>query len=134
LVPVPNNRSGIHWSEIKQTFRDKVIHFLETKTPYRGISEHIREELIITPEDWETKRDVYKGATFNLGHQLSQLLYLRPHNEFEEFANCYLVGGGTHPGSGLPTIFESARIAADLLSTKYGQNVPAPRPFPSETN
>ena len=27
----------------------------------------------------------------------------------------YLVGGGTHPGSGLPVIFESARISARLL-------------------
>ena len=29
--------------------------------------------------------------------------------------NCFLVGGGTHPGSGLPTIYESARISANLL-------------------
>jgi phytoene desaturase len=27
----------------------------------------------------------------------------------------YLVGGGTHPGSGLPVIFESARITSRLL-------------------
>ncbi|HEU4519151.1 MAG TPA: hypothetical protein VFS03_06525, partial [Microvirga sp.] len=29
--------------------------------------------------------------------------------------NVYLVGGGTHPGSGLPVIFEGARITARLL-------------------
>ena len=28
----------------------------------------------------------------------------------------YLVGGGTHPGSGLPVIFESARITARLMA------------------
>ncbi|WP_306304813.1 hypothetical protein [Paenibacillus pini] len=27
----------------------------------------------------------------------------------------WLVGGGTHPGSGLPTIFESAQISVKLL-------------------
>jgi phytoene desaturase len=27
----------------------------------------------------------------------------------------YLVGGGTHPGSGLPVIFESARITSRLM-------------------
>jgi phytoene desaturase len=43
------------------------------------------------------------------------MLIFRPHNEFEEFKNCYLVGGGTHPGSGLPTIYESARISTDLI-------------------
>jgi phytoene desaturase len=29
------------------------------------------------------------------------------------------VGGGTHPGSGLPTIFESARISSNLISKKH---------------
>ena len=31
-----------------------------------------------------------------------------------------IVGGGTHPGSGLPTIYESGRIAANLIARKYG--------------
>jgi hypothetical protein len=29
-----------------------------------------------------------------------------------------MVGGGTHPDSGLPTIYESARISANLID-KY---------------
>ena len=32
----------------------------------------------------------------------------------------YLVGGGTHPGSGLPTIFESARISSKLVLADLG--------------
>ncbi|MBP7462598.1 MAG: hypothetical protein KBA26_15040 [Candidatus Delongbacteria bacterium] len=55
------------------------------------------------------------GATFNLGHTMSQMLYFRPRNKFEEIGHCCLVGGGTHPGSGLPTIYESARISANLI-------------------
>jgi phytoene desaturase len=42
--------------------------------------------------------------------------------------HCYLVGGGTHPGSGLPTIYESARISSNLLCKKHG--VPFP-PVPA---
>ena len=38
-----------------------------------------------------------------------------PHNRFEEVEGVYLVGGGTHPGSGLPTIFESAKISVGLI-------------------
>jgi phytoene desaturase len=74
----------------------------------------------MTPLDWENEIDVYKGATFNLAHNVGQMLYFRPHNRFEEFENCYLVGGGTHPGSGLPTIYESGRITADLIFEKDG--------------
>jgi phytoene desaturase len=33
----------------------------------------------------------------------------------------YLVGGGTHPGSGLPVIFESARISARLVLEDLGE-------------
>lgn len=76
----------------------------------------IEEELIIGPQDWQNKYNVYFGATFNLAHSLDQMLYLRPRNKFEELENCFLVGGGTHPGSGLPTIYESARISVNLLT------------------
>jgi phytoene desaturase len=48
------------------------------------------------------------------------MLYLRPHNQYQGFENCYLVGGGTHPGSGLPTIYESARISTNLICQNYG--------------
>lgn len=48
------------------------------------------------------------------------MLYWRPHNEFEEFDRCYLVGGGTHPGSGLPTIYQSGIISADLIQQRFG--------------
>lgn len=117
LVPVPNNESKINWDEIKLEFRDKVIEDIKLRTIFKDIDSHIKEEHCITPLDWE-RMGIFKGATFNLAHNLSQMLYFRPHNEFEEVKNCYLVGGGTHPGSGLPTIYESARITSKLITEK----------------
>lgn len=129
LVPVPNNTSGLPWSELKEIYRARVIEILQERSPFRDLEKHIRAEVIVTPEDWERKSSVFLGATFNLGHDWRQMLYLRPHNEFEEFSHCYLVGGGTHPGSGLPTIFESARISSNLICEKYGVAYPQPKPF-----
>ncbi len=83
------------------------------------IESHIREEIVFTPQTWQDM-NIQFGATFNLAHSLRQMLYFRPHNKFEELDNCYLVGGGTHPGSGLPTIYESGRIAANLIARRYG--------------
>lgn len=115
LVPVANQFSGLEWDEVMvKNFRDAIIAKIEARTSMKDLSRHIVAETIITPRDW-VSRGVYMGATFNLGHHLDQMLYLRPRNRFEELKNCYLVGGGTHPGSGLPTIYESARISADLL-------------------
>jgi phytoene desaturase len=45
---------------------------------------------------------------------------MRPHNRFEDLESTYLVGGGTHPGSGLPVIYSSARITSQLLLEDLG--------------
>jgi phytoene desaturase len=118
LVPVPNNKAKVDWDKIKKEFRDKVIDQIREKTSMKDIDKHIKYEKVLTPKDW-AKRNIYFGATFNLGHNLMQMLYFRPRNRYEEFKNCYLVGGGTHPGSGLPTIYESGRISANLISNKH---------------
>lgn len=115
LVPVANNKSKINWNIEKNRFRNLVIQKIKEKTELTDIDKHIEVEKVITPLDWEKEYGVYKGATFNLSHSLKQMLYFRPHNKFEEFKNCYLTGGGTHPGSGLPTIYESARISSNLI-------------------
>jgi phytoene desaturase len=129
LAPVPNNTSGIDWNEHKAVYRERILDLIEQRTPYKDIRRHIREERIITPADWEKRMSVFLGATFNMAHGWNQMMYFRPHNKFEEFENTYLVGGGTHPGSGLPTIFESARISSNLISRKYGVPCPEPKPF-----
>ena len=129
LAPVANNLSGINWQEHKHHCREYVLRILRERTSYGDVTPHIRSEMIITPEDWEKNHSVFLGATFNMAHSWNQMLYMRPHNQFEEFSNCYLVGGGTHPGSGLPTIFESARISANLICQKYEIPHPVAKPL-----
>ncbi|MEM4755900.1 MAG: phytoene desaturase family protein [Candidatus Woesearchaeota archaeon] len=119
LVPVQNLKANIDWEKEKKQFRDKIIATIKQRLGFVDFEEHIEFERIITPKDWEQKQHVYLGATFNLAHNLNQMLYFRPHNQFEELKHCYLVGGGTHPGSGLPTIYESGRITANLIAKKY---------------
>jgi phytoene desaturase len=130
LVPVPNQKSGIDWSKEAEPFRERVLSAIEQRTAMTDIREHIVSEHVIHPGMWENEHDVYYGATFNLAHTLNQMLALRPRNAFEEWKHCYLVGGGTHPGSGLPTIYESGRISADMLCRSYGMEVDPPAPLP----
>ncbi len=119
LVPMPNNESGLDWQAHCQQVREQTLDALGARLELTDIRAHIECEKIITPQTWETEENVYKGATFSLSHKFSQMLYWRPHNRFEELDNCYLVGGGTHPGSGLPTIYESARISSNLICKKH---------------
>lgn len=130
LVPVPNNTSEIDWQTVAKPFRDMIIQMLNEKLGIHNLEEHIEVEKIITPHDWESEIGVYKGATFNLGHQLHQMLAFRPRNKFEELEHCYLVGGGTHPGSGLPIILESARITANSILDDYNEPLLPVKPLP----
>ncbi len=115
LVPVPNLDSNTDWKTEKDRFKNLIYKTLEEKTEIKNIQKHIEVEHIITPQNWQDEYHVHKGAVFNLSHKLSQMLYFRPHNQFNNIDNLYLTGGGTHPGSGLPTIYLSALISTKLF-------------------
>ena len=119
---MPNNQSHVNWDSACAAVREQVLDALATRLGLTDIREQILCEKIITPQTWESQEHVFMGATFSLSHKFSQLLYWRPRNKFQELDQCYLVGGGTHPGSGLPTIYESARISSNLICQKYGVN------------
>ena len=102
------------WEKETPRFRKLAFEQLE-KIGITDVERRIQTEKILTPSGWSSEFNLYKGATFSMAHSLKQMLHLRPHNRFEDIVQMYLVGGGTHPGSGLPVIFESARITSRLL-------------------
>jgi phytoene desaturase len=114
LLPVTHEHKNINWAAEQARFRSLALRQLE-KIGITDVERRIRFEKMVTPADWRTDYALHKGATFSMAHNLRQMLHLRPHNRFEDLDSVYLVGGGTHPGSGLPVIFESARITARLL-------------------
>jgi phytoene desaturase len=120
LVPVPHLHPNISWDQSQRSaYRELTLNKLSA-IGLGDLRKRIRVEKMITPADWSNSYDVYRGATFNLAHGLDQMLHLRPHNKFEDLDGVYLVGGGTHPGSGLPVIYESTRITCKQLLPKLG--------------
>jgi phytoene desaturase len=116
LVPVGNlSKRAEDWPKIQQEFRARTLARL-ARIGLPDVERRIRFEKMLTPPAWANDMAVHEGATFNLAHSLDQMLCFRPHNRFEDVKGVYLVGGGTHPGSGLPVIFESARISCRLLA------------------
>lgn len=124
LLPVTHQHPNVTWDqETIARYRAVALSRLE-KIGLQGVESRIRSERIVTPTDWDQGFEIHQGATFNLAHNLGQMLHLRPRNRFEDLDGVYLVGGGTHPGSGLPVIFQSARITAELLTQELGVRVP----------
>jgi len=121
LVPVSHMHENIDWSREEPRFRELTLDQM-AKIGLHDIRQRILFEHRITPANWQNDYAIYRGATFNLAHNLGQMLHLRPHNRFEELEGVYLVGGGTHPGSGLPVIYESSRITSRLLLQDLGMS------------
>ncbi|MEM1226717.1 MAG: phytoene desaturase [Planctomycetota bacterium] len=119
LVPVTHQTENVDWTTQSDRFRELTLDKLAA-IGLDDIRDRIRVEHRITPNDWQSDYAIYKSATFNLAHNLGQMLHLRPRNRFEEIDGVYLVGGGTHPGSGLPVIYESSRISCRLLLDDLG--------------
>lgn len=125
LIPVTHQHPNVDWTRERHRYRALALRQL-AKIGMDGVEPRIRVERMVTPAEWDEQFEIYRGATFNLAHNFRQMLHLRPRNRFEELDSVYLVGGGTHPGSGLPVIFESARITSRLLLEDLGlaQNWP----------
>jgi phytoene desaturase len=119
LVPVPNLHGGQDWAAEAQRYRRLALDRLKA-LGLHDIEGRIRYERIVTPQDWQDTYSVGYGATFNLAHNVRQMMHFRPRNRFGKAEGVYLVGGGTHPGSGLPVIYEGARISAKLLMDDLG--------------
>jgi phytoene desaturase len=119
LVPVTHTHPNVDWETAQPAWREQVLDQL-AKVGLGDLRSRIRTEVAFSPRDWEQQLGLYKGATFSLSHTLDQMLSLRPRNRFEDLEGVYLVGGGTHPGSGLPVIYQSARISAQLLAEDFG--------------
>ena len=119
LMPTPNCSGGIDWAANEPMLRRAMLDQARTKMGV-DLAGRIETEVGYTPSTW-LGQNINFGATFNLAHNLTQMLHWRPQNKLRGFDNLYLVGGGTHPGSGLPTIFLSAQISARLLCEKLGK-------------
>ncbi|HWX47603.1 MAG TPA: phytoene desaturase family protein [Roseomonas sp.] len=119
LAPVPNLRGGTDWRAAAPAFRAEALRRL-ARLGLPDLESRVRYERMVTPADWRDGFSVGYGATFNLAHDLRQMLNFRPGNRFSDTEGLYLVGGGTHPGSGLPVIYEGARISANLLLRDLG--------------
>ena len=80
------------------------------------LSRHLVTEHMIDPRHFRDTLNSYLGSAFSIEPILTQSAYFRPHNRSQELPNLYFVGGGTHPGAGLPGVLSSAKIVDDLIT------------------
>ena len=114
LVPVPNNLSGINWSDEGEKFKELVLNKMD-KTVLPGIKENVVSDFYLTPDYFANELSTLHGSGFSIQPQFTQSAYFRFHNKSEVFDNLYFVGAGTHPGAGMPGVLSSAKVLDELL-------------------
>jgi phytoene desaturase len=122
LVPVGHldGRAAQDWDGMIDRARNTVLHRLATEMNLHDLGDHIKFEVVYQPQTWKERFNLEKGAAFGLSHNFMQVGYLRPQNRHRKFRNLYFAGASTHPGTGLPIVLLSAKLATERILEDMG--------------
>jgi phytoene desaturase len=116
LSPVPNlvGDNPIDWTKECEVYRQKVEKVLQEQA-IPGFAEDLSVSEIFTPDTFQSRYLSPHGAGFSLEPRIFQSAWFRPHNISEEFDGLFLVGAGTHPGAGVPSVVTSSEVLNHLV-------------------
>ena len=116
LLPVPNLRAkGIDWDREAERLRDALIEDFETTFGLSGLGSSIVVEHAMTPPDFARELGAVDGNAFAIEPTLHQSASFRQPNRDRSLHGMYYVGGGTHPGAGMPGVLLGAEVTAALI-------------------
>ena len=79
------------------------------------LEQHITYERIIAPDDLQTRYNAADGAIYGLASNTPWTAFLRPPLRARDPRQLYFVGGGTHPGGGIPLVLLSGQAVAERV-------------------
>ncbi|WP_102109672.1 phytoene desaturase [Oceaniglobus roseus] len=116
LAPVPNltGDTPVDWAAEAEPYRHRLAEVLDRKL-IPGFEAHLAASEVFTPETFVSRYLSPHGAGFSLEPRIFQSAFFRPHNVSEELSGLYLVGAGTHPGAGIPSVVASSEVLTQLV-------------------
>mgnify|MGYP002778219722 CR=1 FL=1 len=119
LIPVPNNQSGLDWDKEGPALADRVLTFLEERGYIPDLKARLKHMSYVTPDYFEQVLGAHVGNGFGVEPVLTQTAFFRPHNRSEDVSNLYLVGQGTQPGGGTPSVMMSAKMTVREIARDF---------------
>ena len=120
LLPVPNLRAEVEWDRVADGLRDALVRDMETTFGLSGLGASVRVEHRMAPPDFASRFGAVDGNAFAVEPTLHQSAYFRAPNRVGGVGGLYHVGGGTHPGAGIPGVLMGAQVTAGLVSSDVG--------------
>jgi phytoene desaturase len=120
LVPVGyiNDECPQDWPALQRQAREVVFKKL-AEIGITDLKERIVFEQCLSPLNYRDDLNLVKGSAFGLSHDFMQVGYLRPHNRHARYGNLYFAGASTHPGTGLPIVLISAKLAEERILKEH---------------
>ncbi len=119
LVNAPAHNGRINWQREAQGYGDLIIRKLE-RMGLSGLADSIAYRHTITPADFEQRYNAPGGAIYGLASNTPWTAFLRPPLRARDTSGLYFVGGGTHPGGGIPLVLLSGQAVVErVLADSY---------------
>jgi phytoene desaturase len=101
--------------ENTDAYRDRILSLLETRCGMPGLRERIVCEQVWTPRTFQERYGSWRGSLYGASSNGLRSGFLRPPIRAKGISGLYFVGGGTHPGGGLPLVTLGGKIAANAV-------------------
>jgi phytoene desaturase len=115
LINAPAIGPRVNWAREASGYRDTIIRKLE-RMGLDQLEQHITYERIIAPDDLQARYNAPGGAIYGLASNQPWTAFLRPPLRARDLARLYFVGGGTHPGGGIPLVLLSGQAVAERVA------------------
>ena len=113
VCPVPNLLVKNNWED-KDKIVDSIIEDFSLRIG-RNIKPEIVSRTVYTPETWQNKFNLFRGAGLGLSHNMNQIGGYRPANFDEKYSNVFYVGSSTIPGAGIPMSVISSKLVTQRI-------------------
>jgi phytoene desaturase len=115
LVNAPVLGARVNWLREAAAYRDLVLAKLE-RMGLSDLRQHITYEQIWSPGDIQERYNAAGGAIYGLASNNRFSAFMRPPLRARGLRDLYFVGGGTHPGGGIPLVLLSGRAVAERVA------------------
>ncbi|MEI7643218.1 MAG: phytoene desaturase family protein [Chloroflexales bacterium] len=121
LVNAPALGRRVRWQREAEPYRDLVLAKLE-RMGLDDLRRHIVYQQIWTPDDIQGHYNAAGGAIYGLSSNNPFSAFMRPPLRAHGLRNLYFVGGGTHPGGGIPLVLLSGKAVAERVAADSTKN------------
>jgi phytoene desaturase len=115
LVNAPALGPRVCWARESEAYGDLVIAHLE-RMGLQDLARRVVYRQTWTPVEIAARYNAAGGAIYGLSSNNRFSAFMRPPLRARELRGLYFVGGGTHPGGGIPLVLLSGRAVAERVS------------------